>query len=72
VARRLNFLAAVLHDEVIDGLRWPIRLLVLHQRIKTLDDTILAAKVSEAAATATPDANDSASLRYDEGVDQGI
>jgi hypothetical protein len=55
-ARRLNFLAEVLHYAVINGLRGPIRLHVLQKGVKSIDDTVRAAKVAEAAATTAPDA----------------
>jgi hypothetical protein len=55
-ARRLNFPAEVLHYAVINGLRGPIRLHVLQQGVKSIDDTVRAAKVAEAAATTAPDA----------------
>ena len=55
-ARRLELPAEVLHYAVINGLRGPIRLHVVQQGVKTLDDTIRAAKVAEAAASTTPDA----------------
>jgi hypothetical protein len=55
-ARRLNFPAEVLHYAVINGLRGPIRLHVLQQSVKSIDDTVRAAKVAEAAATTAPDA----------------
>jgi hypothetical protein len=55
-ARRLKLLAEILHYAVNNGLREPIRLHVLQQGVKTLVDTVRAAKVAEAAATAAPDA----------------
>lgn len=55
-AGRLNFPAEMLRYAVISGLRGPIRLRVLQQGVKTLDDKIRAAMVAEAAATAAPDA----------------
>ena len=55
-ARRLNFPDQVLHYAVIAGLRPQIRLHVVQQGVRTLDDTLRAAKVAEAAAATTPDA----------------
>ncbi len=52
-ARRLNLPQEVLHYAVISGLRGPIRLHVVQQGVRTLDDTLRAAKVAEAAATTT-------------------
>jgi hypothetical protein len=54
-ARRLELPPEVLHYAVINGLRGPIRLHVVQQGVKSLDDTIRAAKVAEAAASTTPD-----------------
>ena len=54
-ARRLNFPPEVLHYAVISGLRGPLKLHVVQQGVRNLDDTIRAAKVAEAAATTTPD-----------------
>jgi hypothetical protein len=54
-ARRLELPQEVLHYAVINGLRAPLRLHVVQQSVKSLDDTIRAAKVAEAAASTTPD-----------------
>jgi hypothetical protein len=43
-AKRLNFLPAVLHYEVISGLRSPIRLHEVQQCVTTLENTLRAAK----------------------------
>jgi hypothetical protein len=55
-ARRLNLPAEVLHYAVINGLQGPIRLHVLQQGVKSLDDIVRTAKAAEAASTAAPDA----------------
>jgi Retrotransposon gag protein len=52
-ARRLNFPPDVLHFAIINWLRAPIRLHVVQQGVKTLEDTLRAARIAEAAATST-------------------
>ena len=55
-AKRLEMPQEVLHYAVINGLRGPLRLHVVQQGVKTMDDTIRAAKIAEAAASTTTDA----------------
>jgi hypothetical protein len=45
----------VLHFASINGLRAPIRLHVVQRGVKTLEDTLRAAGIAEAAAKSTPD-----------------
>jgi hypothetical protein len=54
-SRRLNFPPGVLHFAIINELRAPLRLHVVQQGVKTLEDTLRAARIAEAAATSTSD-----------------
>jgi hypothetical protein len=55
LARRLEFSDEVLHMAIINGLRAPIRMHVAQQGLKSLDDTIKAAKIAEATTASVPD-----------------
>jgi hypothetical protein len=55
LARRLQFSDEVLHMAIINGLRAPIRMHVAQQGLKSLDDTIKAAKIAEATTASVPD-----------------
>jgi hypothetical protein len=53
-ARRLNITDDTFHHAVLHGLRGPIRLHVLQQGVRDLQQTLRAARIAEASTAADP------------------